>query len=293
MAAEQLRAASDRILAECGKVIVGQEEVLEQLLIALFGAGARLLVGVPGLAKTLMIRTLADSMDLYVQPRPVHPGPDAVGHHRHRDAPGRPRHRARARSASCTGRSSPTSSWPTRSTARRRRRRPRCSKPCRSGRSRSPGTRHKLPDPFFVLATQNPIEQEGTYPLPEAQHDRFMFKINGRLPERGGRVPDHRIDHLLGEAAGRSRRVGRRVAGDAGAGAEGAGRRLRHPLRHEARAPDAPARPGRRAARPERAGLREEVRDLGGRPAGRAEPDPRRRRRGRCSRAGPTSPSRT
>src|SRR5882724_10354652 len=64
VAAEHLRTASDRILAECGKVIVGQQDVLEQLLIALFAQGHALLVGVPGLAKTLMIRTLADSMNL-------------------------------------------------------------------------------------------------------------------------------------------------------------------------------------------------------------------------------------
>ena len=63
-AADHLRAATDRLLAECGKVIVGQQDVLEQLLIALLSQGHALLVGVPGLAKTLMIRTLADSMNL-------------------------------------------------------------------------------------------------------------------------------------------------------------------------------------------------------------------------------------
>ena len=57
------------------------------------------------------------------------------------------------------------------------------------------GIRHRLPDPFFVLATQNPIEQEGTYPLPEAQHDRFMFKVLRRVSRGGGGVRDRRDDH--------------------------------------------------------------------------------------------------
>ena len=82
------------------------------------------------------------------------------------------------------GPSSPTSCWPTRSTARRPRRRRPCSRPCRSTRSRSRGTIYDLDPPFFVLATQNPIEQEGTYPLPEAQLDRFMFCVYIDYPSR-------------------------------------------------------------------------------------------------------------
>jgi MoxR-like ATPase len=80
------------------------------------------------------------------------------------------------------GRSSPTSCSPTKSTARRRRRRPRCSRRCRSKGQR--GQHSFTSTPFFVLATQNPIEQEGTYPLPEAQLDRFMFLIHVGYPSR-------------------------------------------------------------------------------------------------------------
>ena len=75
------------------------------------------------------------------------------------------------------GRCSPTSCSRTRSTARRPRPSPPCWKPCRSTRSPSGDATHKLPEPFFVLATQNPLEMEGTYPLPEAQLDRFFLKI--------------------------------------------------------------------------------------------------------------------
>ena len=83
-----------------------------------------------------------------------------------------------------TGPSSPTSSSPTRSTAPRPRCRARCSRRCRSGRSPSATRRYPLPSPFLVLATQNPIEQEGTYPLPEAQVDRFMLKVKVGYPTR-------------------------------------------------------------------------------------------------------------
>ncbi len=79
--------------------------------------------------------------------------------------------------------SSPTSSSPTRSTGRHPRRSPPCWRPCRSAPSLPLDRTHKLPHPFFVLATQNPIEQEGTYPLPEAQLDRFMFNIWVDYPE--------------------------------------------------------------------------------------------------------------
>jgi MoxR-like ATPase len=83
-------------------------------------------------------------------------------------------------SGSSKGRCSRTFCWRTRSTARRRRRRPRCSRRCRSATVGQ--TTYPLPDPFFVIATQNPIEQEGTYPLPEAQLDRFMFNIKVDYP---------------------------------------------------------------------------------------------------------------
>ena len=92
--------------------------------------------------------------------------------------------RARATSSSRRGPSSPTSSSPTRSTAPRPRCSPRSSRRCRSGRSRSARRPTRCRDPFLVLATQNPVEQEGTYPLPEAQVDRFMLKTVVTYPTR-------------------------------------------------------------------------------------------------------------
>ena len=89
-------------------------------------------------------------------------------------------------------RSSPTSSSPTRSTAPRPRCRARCSRRCRSGRSRSATRPSRCPTPFLVLATQNPIEQEGTYPLPEAQVDRFMLKLTVGYPTPRGGAADPR-----------------------------------------------------------------------------------------------------
>ena len=86
------------------------------------------------------------------------------------------------RSSFSAGRSLPICSWPTRSTGPRPRPSRPCSRPCRSGRSPSRGTTHQLVPPFFVLATQNPLEMEGTYPLPEAQLDRFFFKLLVKYP---------------------------------------------------------------------------------------------------------------
>src|SRR5208283_2585076 len=132
-AIERLNEGYRRIRKELSKSIVGQERVLEELLIAIFSRGHCLLVGVPGLAKTLMIRTLADSLSLSFSR--IQFTPDLMP-------------------SDITG-----------------------TEVLQERQVTVGGTRHKLPDPFFVLATQNPIEQEGTYPLPEAQQDRFMFNI--------------------------------------------------------------------------------------------------------------------
>ena len=181
MAAEQLREASDRILAECGKVIVGQQEVLELLLIALLGQGHALLVGVPGLAKTLMIRTLADSMNLTfnrVQFTPDLMPSDITGTEMLQEdrATGQRGFRflhgpifANVVLADEINRTPPKTQAALLEAMQER-------------QVTVAGTRHKLPDPFFVLATQNPIEQEGTYPLPEAQQDRFMFTVTVGYP---------------------------------------------------------------------------------------------------------------
>jgi len=180
-AADRLREGAQRILAECSKVIVGQKDVLEQLLIALFAQGHCLLVGVPGLAKTLMIRTLADAMDLSfsrVQFTPDLMPSDITGTDILQEDAGTG-HRtfqflrgplfAHVVLADEINRTPPKTQAALLEAMQ--------EKQVTVG-----GNKHRLPNPFFVLATQNPIEQEGTYPLPEAQQDRFMFNVKVDYP---------------------------------------------------------------------------------------------------------------
>jgi MoxR-like ATPase len=208
VAAEQLRTGSDRILTECGKVIVGQQDVLELLLIALLGQGHALLVGVPGLAKTLMIRTLADSMNLTfnrVQFTPDLMPSDITGTEMLQEdrATGQRAFRflhgpifANVVLADEINRTPPKTQAALLEAMQER-------------QVTVAGTRHKLPDPFFVLATQNPIEQEGTYPLPEAQQDRFMFTVTVNYPNE---EDEFRVIESTTSAA--RPRVDRVVSGD-------------------------------------------------------------------------------
>ena len=179
--AERLRGGCRKLLAECAKVIVGQEAVLEQLLFAVLARGHCLLVGVPGLAKTLMIRTLADGMNLTfnrVQFTPDLMPTDITGTEILYDdkVSGQRGFRfvhgpifANIVLADEINRTPPKTQAALLEAMQER-------------QVTVAGVRHKLPDPFFVLATQNPIEQEGTYPLPEAQQDRFMFNIRVEYP---------------------------------------------------------------------------------------------------------------
>jgi MoxR-like ATPase len=181
-AIEKLREGSKRILTECHKVIVGQRAVLEQLLIALFAQGHCLLVGVPGLAKTLMIRTLAEAMNLSFSRIQFTPdlmpsditGTDILQEDR---ASGQRAFKflhgplfANVILADEINRTPPKTQAALLEAMQER-------------QVTVGGNRHRLPEPFFVLATQNPIEQEGTYPLPEAQQDRFMFNIKVDYPD--------------------------------------------------------------------------------------------------------------
>jgi len=142
---EELNDRYQQIKAEIGKVIIGQDKVVDQLLVALLSSGHCLLVGVPGLAKTLLISTLPKTQAALLQAMQEHEVTAA-------------------------------------------------------------GETYKLDEPFFVLATQNPIEQEGTYPLPEAQLDRFMFNIFVDYPSETEEreivrtttaVPDYRLNKIL------------------------------------------------------------------------------------------------
>ena len=184
--------------------VIGQERVVERLLIALLANGNVLVEGLPGLAKTRAIKSLSTALESKfsrIQFTPDLLPSDVTGGEIYlSEAPGR------APSSSARGRSSATSSSPTRSTARR----PRCSRHCsrrwRSARSRSPGKRYNLPDLFMVLATQNPIEQEGTYPLPEAQMDRFLMHVRIGYPSDADEVKVLRL--VRGERRGQARRRG-------------------------------------------------------------------------------------
>ena len=273
-AADRLRATCEAVTAECNKVIVGQQEVLEQLLIALLAQGHGLLVGVPGLAKTLMIRTLADCLNLTfsrVQFTPDLMPSDITGTEMLQEdrATGQRGFRflhgpifANVVLADEINRTPPKTQAALLEAMQER-------------QVTVAGTRHPLPNPFFVLATQNPIEQEGTYPLPEAQQDRFMFKIRVDYP-----AEDEEFRIIEATTSAPRPRVERVVSGEELLAMQALVRLVPVAPYVIRFAPGAgPAHPAdgraRRAAGPAGAGLRAEVRDLGRGAAGRAEPDPR------------------
>ncbi len=180
-AVEQLNEAYRKIRTEIGKVIIGQDKVIEQLLIAFLSSGHCLLVGVPGLAKTLLISTLANILDLdfnRIQFTPDLMPSDITGTEIiEEDQASRKREFkfvkgpifANVILADEINRTPPKTQAA-------------LLQAMQEHEVTSAGQTFKLDEPFFVLATQNPIEQEGTYPLPEAQLDRFMFHINVDYP---------------------------------------------------------------------------------------------------------------
>ncbi|RJE86850.1 AAA family ATPase [Paenibacillus sp. 1011MAR3C5] len=182
---EQLQEAVAKIAAlkrEIAKVIVGQETVVEQLLWSLLAGGHALLEGIPGLGKTMLVRTVADSVALSYSRIQFTPdlmpsditGTTLIDFGAHGAASQRFQpgpifgnlvladeiNRATPKTQSAL------------------------LEAMQEGTVTAGGTSHELPKPFFVLATQNPIEQEGTYPLPEAQLDRFLLKIGVKYPTR-------------------------------------------------------------------------------------------------------------
>jgi MoxR-like ATPase len=173
---ELLADAIKNVKAEISKVIIGQHSIIENLLISLFAKGHVLLIGVPGLAKTLLIRTLAKSLDLKynrIQFTPdLMPG-DITGNDviEQNISTGEKQFRfvkgpifANIVLADEINRTPPKTQAA-------------LLEAMEEHEVTAAGNTYKLKEPFFVLATQNPIEQEGTYPLPEAQLDRFMFNI--------------------------------------------------------------------------------------------------------------------
>lgn len=175
-AVDALSNAYQEIRAEIAKVIVGQDEVVKTVLISIFSNGHCLLVGVPGLAKTLLVQTVANVLDLSFNRIQFTPdlmpsdiiGSEILGDDRNfkfikgpvfsniilADEINRTPPKTQAALLEAMQEKSVTAG----------------------------GITHQLPKPFFVLATQNPIEQEGTYPLPEAQLDRFMFNVSLTYP---------------------------------------------------------------------------------------------------------------
>jgi MoxR-like ATPase len=175
-AVDALHQSFKNIKAEIGKVVIGQDEIIKSVLIAIFSNGHCLLVGVPGLAKTLLVQTVASVLDLNFNRIQFTPdlmpsdiiGAEILGEDRHfkfikgpifsniilADEINRTPPKTQAALLEAMQEKSVTAA----------------------------GHTHILPQPFFVLATQNPIEQEGTYPLPEAQLDRFMFNIQLNYP---------------------------------------------------------------------------------------------------------------
>ncbi|MEI8107685.1 MAG: AAA family ATPase [Verrucomicrobiota bacterium] len=180
-AIDELRELNGRIRAELGKIIVGQHTVIEQLLTCIFARGHALLMGVPGLAKTLLVHSLADLMSLNfnrVQFTPDLMPSDITGTEilQETDQPGRRAFEfvkgpifANIVLADEINRTPPKTQAALLQAMQEQK--------VNAGKHS-----FTLEKPFFVLATQNPIEQEGTYPLPEAQLDRFMFLINVGYP---------------------------------------------------------------------------------------------------------------
>lgn len=183
-AVQRCEKAYNRIRDELSKVIVGQNDVIEQILIAIFARGHALLEGVPGLAKTLLVSSLAQALQLSfrrIQFTPDLLPSDVVGAQliQENKQTGEAEYKylagpifANMILADEINRTPPKTQAAMLEAMQER-------------QVSSGGTVHKLPNPFFVLSTQNPLEQEGTYPLPEAQLDRFLLYIKVGYPSGG------------------------------------------------------------------------------------------------------------
>ncbi len=203
--ADRLREGRNRVLAELHKLIIGQEEVIDQVLLSLFAGGNSLIVGVPGLAKTLLIHTIAQVLDLEfsrIQFTPDLMPSDITGTDLVQEDPDTGKRRmvfmpgpifANIVLADEINRTPPKTQAA-------------LLEAMQEHRVTVQGRTYELQEPFFVFATQNPIELEGTYPLPEAQLDRFMFKtVIDYLPEDDElevvrtttAIQDHQFEHQV------------------------------------------------------------------------------------------------
>jgi MoxR-like ATPase len=173
--AEQFREQYQRLRAEVGRVIVGHDEIVQGVLTCLFVGGHALLEGVPGLGKTLLVRTLAQVLDLQfsrIQFTPDLMPSDILGTNMVVETPEGRRvfefQKGPIFTQICLADEINRATPKTQSAL---------LETMQEGTVTAAGTRYVLQRPFFVMATQNPLEQEGTYPLPEAQLDRFFFKL--------------------------------------------------------------------------------------------------------------------
>ena len=181
-AIDQLRDVYAQLTKELSKIIVGQNDVIEQLCICLFARGHALLMGVPGLAKTLLVSRLAETMSLSfsrIQFTPDLMPMDITGTDILQELPGGKRAFEFAKGPVFANivLADEINRAPAKTQAA-------MLEAMQEHKVTVAGRTYTLDQPFFVLATQNPIEQEGTYPLPEAQLDRFMFMIGVEYPSR-------------------------------------------------------------------------------------------------------------
>ena len=182
-AVEKLGKARDAIVSELRKTIVGMDDVIDEMMIAIFSRGHCLLVGVPGLAKTLLVSSLAETMSLgfkRIQFTPDLMPSDITGTELLQEDPETHERRFKFQKGPVFTNlllADEINRTPPKTQAA-------LLEAMQEKRVSSGGEDFKLDEPFFVLATQNPIEQEGTYPLPEAQLDRFLFNINVKYPSK-------------------------------------------------------------------------------------------------------------
>ena len=182
-AVEKLGKARDAIVSELRKTIVGMDDVIDEMMIAIFARGHCLLVGVPGLAKTLLVSSLAETMSLgfkRIQFTPDLMPSDITGTELLQEDPETHERRFKFQKGPVFTNlllADEINRTPPKTQAA-------LLEAMQEKRVSSGGEDFKLDEPFFVLATQNPIEQEGTYPLPEAQLDRFLFNIMVKYPSK-------------------------------------------------------------------------------------------------------------
>ena len=182
-ALERLGEARDAVVTELRKTIVGMDDVIDEMMIAIFARGHCLLVGVPGLAKTLLVSSLAETMSLSfkrIQFTPDLMPSDITGTELLQEDPETHERRFKFQKGPVFTNlllDDEINRTPPKTQAA-------LLEAMQEKRVSSGGEDYKLDEPFFVLATQNPIEQEGTYPLPEAQLDRFLINIMVNYPSR-------------------------------------------------------------------------------------------------------------